>query len=62
MVVEARKISDETRPYASEGSEEEKLVKALDSFGYDEAAQAVYGCTYSEWKKRHQKKATDEQM
>mmetsp|Transcript_18092 Transcript_18092/g.37914 ORF Transcript_18092/g.37914 Transcript_18092/m.37914 type:complete len:479 (+) Transcript_18092:527-1963(+) len=62
MVVEARKISDETRPLALEGSEKEQLVQALDSFGYDQAAQVVYGCTYPEWKKRYQTKATEEQM
>lgn len=39
-----------------------RIIDALDSFGYDEAAQYVYGCTYPEWKKHHQKKATDEQM
>ncbi len=38
------------------------IVNSLDSFGYDEAAQLVYGCTYPEWKKRHMKKATDEQL
>jgi gephyrin len=38
------------------------VIKLLDSFGYDEAAQYVYGCTYPEWKKRHMKKATDDQI
>ena len=38
------------------------IVNSIDSFGYDEAAQLVYGCTYPEWKKRHMKKATDEQL
>ncbi len=38
------------------------IVDELDSFGYDEAAQLVYGCTYPEWKRRHMKKVTDEQL
>jgi molybdenum cofactor synthesis domain-containing protein len=29
---------------------------------YDEACERVYGMPYSEWKKRHQGKATDEQL
>lgn len=37
-------------------------IDSLDAFGYDEAAQYVYGCTYPDWKKRHQKKVNDEQM
>ena len=37
-------------------------MDALDSFGYEEAAKEVYGCTYPEWKERHQKKATEEQV
>ena len=40
----------------------ERTIQALDALGYDEAAEKVYGCTYPEWKKRHQKKSTDEQM
>ncbi len=55
LVVEARRLSDHNT-LSSE------IVHSLDSFGYDEAAQLVYGCTYPEWKKRHMKKATDEQM
>jgi hypothetical protein len=43
-------------------SNQRNIVDTLDSFGYDEAAQLVYGCTYPEWKKRHMKKATDEQL
>lgn len=38
------------------------LIDTLDSFGYDEAAQEVYGCTYPEWKIRHQTKITEEQL
>ncbi len=55
LVVEARRHS----VHSTMSSE---VVNSLDSFGYDEAAQLVYGCTYPEWKKRHMKKATDEQM
>lgn len=42
--------------------QQKEIINSLDSYGYDEAAQYVYGCTYQEWKKRHQKKATEEQM
>ena len=42
--------------------EQQKAINSLDAFGYDEGAQYVYGCTYPEWKKYHQKKATEEQM
>jgi molybdopterin adenylyltransferase len=38
------------------------VLQALNAMGYEEAAQHVYGMTNGEWKKRHQKKATDEQM
>lgn len=68
MVLEARKLSETIRTGSSPrryfASEEEttEVIKALDIFGYDEAAQEVYGCTYPEWKKRHQTKATDEQL
>eukprot|EP00578_Thalassiosira_sp_NH16_P014587 CAMPEP_0181121350 /NCGR_PEP_ID=MMETSP1071-20121207/24693_1 /TAXON_ID=35127 /ORGANISM="Thalassiosira sp., Strain NH16" /LENGTH=535 /DNA_ID=CAMNT_0023206167 /DNA_START=55 /DNA_END=1662 /DNA_ORIENTATION=- len=66
LVVEARKISDEigadnvAATYFPD--QQKQAVNNLNSFGYDEAAEYVYGCTYPEWKKRHQKKATDEQM
>jgi len=39
-----------------------QVEKALNAMGYEEAAQHVYGMTYGQWKKQHQKKATDEQM
>ncbi|KAK1734842.1 molybdopterin adenylyltransferase [Skeletonema marinoi] len=66
LVVEARHISNQivsnevVNLYLSEN--QRNIVDTLDSFGYDEAAQLVYGCTYPEWKKRHMKKATDEQL
>jgi molybdopterin adenylyltransferase len=53
MVVEARQISKD---------ESGHTLQALNALGYEEAAQYVYGCNYGEWKKRHAKKATDEQM
>ena len=28
------------------------LLKNLNAFGYDEAAEEIYGCTYPEWKKK----------
>jgi Protein of unknown function (DUF1244) len=37
-------------------------LRALDSFGYDEAARRVYGTSYAEWKERHQRAATQEQL
>jgi hypothetical protein len=39
-----------------------KLVELLDTFGYDEAAQRVYGCAYTEWKATYQKTATEAQL
>lgn len=39
-----------------------EVTDALSTFGYDQAANEVYGVTYPEWKKRHQKKATEEQL
>ena len=76
LVLEARKLSDELKHQEvgggvgsalvdKIGSTKEKrtaIIQALDALGYDETAEEVYGCTYPEWKKRHAKKATDEQM
>ena len=69
MVLEARKLSKQLQAdgnftTAFIGSEDDckAAIQALDSLGYDEAAKEVYGETYPEWKKRHQKKATDEQL
>jgi molybdopterin adenylyltransferase len=56
MVLEARRLVD------GQQDNDNLPVQALNALGYDEAAQCVYGMTYGEWKKRHQKKATDEQM
>eukprot|EP00977_Amphora_coffeiformis_P006233 scaffold1341_cov178-Amphora_coffeaeformis.AAC.10 len=55
MVLEARKVSETTDTTTT-------TRQALNALGYEEAAQHVYGMTYGTWKKRHQKKATDEQM
>lgn len=66
LVLQARKISDRIGAddvavtYFFE--QRKRTIDSLDSFGYDEAAQYVYGCTYPEWKKLYQKKATDDQM
>ncbi len=38
------------------------LVELLDTFGYDEAAQSIYGCAYTEWKATYQKTATEAQL
>ncbi len=69
MVLEARNLSKQLQAdgnfaTAFIGGEDDckASIKELDSFGYDEAAKEVYGETYPEWKKRHQKKATDEQL
>lgn len=70
IVLEARKLSKELCANQAAaaaifiGSEEEcKIVTdALDSLGYDEAAKLVYGESYLEWKKRHQKSTTEEQL
>ncbi len=69
MVLEARKLAKLLRQdsefavrFTGSTDEYQSTVKALDGLGYDEAAQEVYGCTYAEWKKRHQKKASEEQM
>lgn len=40
----------------------QEIINALHSFDYDAAAKEIYGTTYPDWKKRHQKKATDEQL
>ncbi|KAL7530380.1 hypothetical protein ACHAXR_005993, partial [Thalassiosira sp. AJA248-18] len=66
LVVEARRVSDQIGADTVAASfffeQQQATVNSLDLFGYDEAAQFVYGCTYPEWKKHHQKKATDIQM
>ena len=68
MVLEARELSKTLiagRPsdfHFLSDEEKSSLIQQLDCFGYDEAAQDVYGCTYSDWKKRHQTKATENQM
>jgi gephyrin len=66
--VEARKLSDSLRTEGNSDNvlvqEEElgKILQSLDAMGYEEAAQHVYGMNYGDWKKRHAKKASDEQM
>lgn len=69
MVLEARALSNSLRDDANFASmfsgcteETPSIIKTLDAMGYDEAAQEVYGCTYQDWKKRHQKKSSDEQL
>ena len=62
LVVEARKLSADLKADESNNANNAQLIQALDALGYDETAEHVYGCAYGEWKKRHAKKATDEQM
>ena len=70
MVLEARKLSNQLKSadktfaagFIGNNKQCKSAINALDSLGYDEAAKEVYGVTYPEWKKRHQKKATDEKL
>ena len=66
MVVEARALVDHQGDTTGQGVPSEPLddatLQALDALGYEDTAKHVYGMSYGEWKKRHQKKATDEQM
>ncbi len=66
LVVEARKVSNligaDNVASSYFPDQQKKVIDSLDSFGYDEAAQYVYECTYPEWKRRHQKETTSEQM
>lgn len=70
LVVEARKLSDSLKGEISKSDnntsettqELENILQSLDAMGYDEAAQYVYGMNYGDWKKRHSKKVSDEQM
>ena len=69
MVLEARKLSKQLSTddkladrFIREGETCQDIVHALDKWGYDDAAIIVYGCTYDVWKKRHQTRATDEQL
>lgn len=57
MVLEARRRVDD--PNASLTAKERN---AFNSFGYDEAARSVYDMAYGEWKQRHMKPATTEQL
>lgn len=38
------------------------LGRLLDAFGYDDAAEVVYGCTYIEWKENYHVEPTEEQL
>ncbi len=64
LVLEARKLASTIRGVCQNNytAEEEELLISLDSFGYTEAAETVYGCKYEEWKEAHQRKANEEQM
>jgi gephyrin len=57
MVKTARQMVDDTSRQLSPDT-----VQALNQMGYAEAAEHVYGISYDEWKKQHQRKATEEQM
>ena len=64
MVLEARRLVDHDDDGATliGGIVSSQDRDILNSLGYEQAAQHVYGTTYGEWKKRHQKKATNEQL
>ncbi len=66
LVLQARTISDRIGADNVAASyffdQQRRAIDSLDFFGYDEAAQYVYGCTYQEWKSLYQKKATGDQM
>ena len=64
MVVEARKLADELQSQtdSQQFGNVDKILQSLNALGYDEAAQHVYGMNYGDWKKRHLKKATDDEM
>jgi molybdopterin adenylyltransferase len=67
MVLAARDFADELDRQASacttdDGTSRSSDVAALDAFGYDEAAEHVYGMRYDQWKKRFQREATAEEM
>ena len=63
LVVEARKLSDALKEEGNNVNQDlDSILQSLDAMGYDEAAQHVYGMHYGDWKKRHSKKASDEQM
>ena len=64
LVLEARKLSRTIRGVCQNNftEEEEQLLISLDAFGYEQAAETVYGCQYKEWKEAHMRKATDEQI
>jgi molybdopterin adenylyltransferase len=70
MVLEARRLADstsvETQKQPSSDSSSAPLLpsvrETLNRFDYDQAARIVYGMNYSDWKKEHQSKATEEQL
>jgi hypothetical protein len=69
LVIEARLLSRQlaafpssTRMEYADANATATLQATLDAFGYDEAAEYVYGVTYPEWKKRHHKSPTEDQL
>ena len=61
MVVEARRLSAKMKEDLTDKADLSH-INALDAMGYDEAAQYVYGCNHTDWKKTHTKKASEKQM
>jgi molybdopterin adenylyltransferase len=63
MVLGARQMVDEGK-IGGTGTDDADMARAqaLNAFGYEQAAHLVYGMTVDTWKRRHQKKATSEQL
>jgi molybdopterin adenylyltransferase len=66
MVLAARDLADELDQQQScttgSSGNNSTSIAALDAFGYDEAAEHVYGMRYDQWKQRYQREATAEEM
>jgi hypothetical protein len=69
LVLEARQLSKtfiDKSPTNNDTPENNnnltRLGRLLDAFGYEDAAEVVYGCTYAEWKVTYNVEATDEQL
>jgi len=70
MVLAARNLSNQLRSdvqsavliIEENSAARQDFLNALNKWGYEDAAKIVYGCSYAEWKKTHQRNATDEQL
>jgi len=63
LVLAARDLSEQIQESKTpKTSHDVSSINTLDSFEYKKAAKVVYGCSYDEWKSRHLKKASGDQM